>query len=541
MKDHDQTICLSMIVKNEAPVIGRCLASVLPIIDYWVIVDTGSSDATREIVTECLQGVPGQLMERPWVDFAHNRNEALEYCRGHAAYIFILDADEILSLPQGFQMPTLTADAYHVEVCYDPYIYFRKQLVRGSLSCRYHGVLHEYLDSDQPHTEAVFPGLRILVQHDGARARDPKTYARDALVLEKALLEEPDNSRYAFYLAQSYRDAGDDELALRNYRRRAEMGGWDEEVWYSLYQIAQLKERSAKSWAEVREDYLTAFNFRPGRAGPLYRIGLHYKARKQHALAHLFFSRAMQIPFPSQDRLFVEQSIYDYLLPLEYAESCCEIGQAETAVAVTNHLLESASLSLELAGKVARCRRTALSFHQSSEPMNRLTAIIVADRTALNPSCLESVLAQEVFLSDVIVIANGSDLSQSHMHQRTAAPHLCIANFGAGFMLADRIRPFIENNSTPDDAFLLLFSPNCLADRRSLSRMVACLEKPDCLLVRESDQMPSDLAPHCGTLLFRSRLWTNAANFLSEMPVAEALLRSAGRGYSIPVSTGLIT
>ena len=42
-----QTICLNMIVRNEAPVIRRCLDSVMPIIDSWVIVDTGSTDGTQ--------------------------------------------------------------------------------------------------------------------------------------------------------------------------------------------------------------------------------------------------------------------------------------------------------------------------------------------------------------------------------------------------------------------------------------------------------------------------------------------------------------
>ena len=35
------TICLNMIVKNEAAVIGRCVDFALPFIDYWVVVDTG--------------------------------------------------------------------------------------------------------------------------------------------------------------------------------------------------------------------------------------------------------------------------------------------------------------------------------------------------------------------------------------------------------------------------------------------------------------------------------------------------------------------
>jgi len=66
-----------MIVRNEAHVIRRCLDSVMPLIDTWVIVDTGSTDGTQKIVREHLAAIPGELLERPWVNFAHNRTEAV--------------------------------------------------------------------------------------------------------------------------------------------------------------------------------------------------------------------------------------------------------------------------------------------------------------------------------------------------------------------------------------------------------------------------------------------------------------------------------
>ena len=72
-----KTICLNMIVKNESKAIRKLLESVKNIIDYWVIFDTGSTDGTQDIIREFLQDIPGELHERPWVDFAHNRNEAL--------------------------------------------------------------------------------------------------------------------------------------------------------------------------------------------------------------------------------------------------------------------------------------------------------------------------------------------------------------------------------------------------------------------------------------------------------------------------------
>jgi glycosyltransferase involved in cell wall biosynthesis len=354
------TICLNMIVRNEAPVIRRCLDSVLPFIDAWAIVDTGSTDGTQELIREHLAAIPGELFERPWVNFAHNRTEALQLAAGRADYILVIDADEILEHDGGFSMPALSADSYNVEVRYGGCTYLRKQLVKASLPWRYVGVVHEYLHCDDARGGAVLDGLRTIPRHDGSRARDPQTYRRDALLLENALLDEPDNARSVFYLAQSYRDADDPELAIRHYKRRVDMGGWPEEVWFSLYQIAVLRERLGHPWAEVMQDYLAAHQYQPDRAGSLYRIGMHYQGLRQHALSHVFFAQAMRIPLPKGNRLFVERALYDVLLPVEYSVACYYVGDHENAIEISNRLLRTGMLPPAAVDQVVRNRRFSL-------------------------------------------------------------------------------------------------------------------------------------------------------------------------------------
>jgi glycosyltransferase involved in cell wall biosynthesis len=225
-----QRICLSMIVKDEAHVIRRCLESVRPFIDAWVVVDTGSCDGTQELVRAALADLPGELVERPWVDFAHNRNQALELARPRADYLLFIDADETLEAGEGFAMPGLEADAYDLEVHYGGLAYTRRQLVRAALPWRFVGVLHEHLECGAAGPARLLAGLRTVPRHTGARARDRDTYRRDAEILARALEAEPDNGRYAFYLAQSWRDAGEPEKAVAAYRRRIAMGGWPDEV-----------------------------------------------------------------------------------------------------------------------------------------------------------------------------------------------------------------------------------------------------------------------------------------------------------------------
>jgi tetratricopeptide (TPR) repeat protein len=176
-------------------------------------------------------------------------------------------------------------------------------------------------------------------------------------VLEKALLDEPDNARYEFYLAQSYRDAGDPELAIRHYRRRVEMGGWAEEVFYALYQIARLKEQLGRPWEEVLQDHLAAYQFQAERVEPLYQIGMHYQHRREFHLAHLFLGRAVQLSFPQGNRLFVEKHLYDYLAALEYAVSCYWVGYHAEAIAVNDRLLAGGLLPKHHGDRVAQNRK----------------------------------------------------------------------------------------------------------------------------------------------------------------------------------------
>ena len=58
----------------------------------------------------------------------------------------------------------------------------------------------------------------------GARSADPNKFRKDAAIFDEALKREPENARYVYYLAQSWRDAGDFEKALAAYAHRASMG-----------------------------------------------------------------------------------------------------------------------------------------------------------------------------------------------------------------------------------------------------------------------------------------------------------------------------
>ena len=86
------TISLCMIVKNEEDVIGRCLASVSDLVDEINIVDTGSTDRTKEIV----KTYTDRIWDFEWVDdFALARNYSFQ--QATQEYVLWLDADDVLA------------------------------------------------------------------------------------------------------------------------------------------------------------------------------------------------------------------------------------------------------------------------------------------------------------------------------------------------------------------------------------------------------------------------------------------------------------
>lgn len=338
-------VCLSMIVKDEAHVIARCLASVRPHIDAWAICDTGSTDGTQALIRSLLADLPGELSERPWVDFAHNRNEALDLAARHGSHALVIDADELLEAPADFRWPHEPVDGVELEYVYPPdTAFFKPALIRLAAGWRWHGVLHETLMLPQANVRRI-AGAGIRTRADGARSRLPQAekYARDAAVLAAALAREPDNARYWFYYAQSLRDAGRHDEALAAYRRRVELGGWDQEVFYAAWQIGVALEHCAADDEAIVAAYLDAYERRPSRAEPLVALARRCRERGRHALARLFAERATALPMPD-DALFVDRATYRWRALDELALARYYTGDRDGAASTWRALLAGDAL-----------------------------------------------------------------------------------------------------------------------------------------------------------------------------------------------------
>lgn len=354
---------LVMMVRDEVRVIERCLQSVLPFIDTWVVVDTGSVDGTPEVVSEVLAGLPGQIAYRPWRDFGANRSEMMRMARGVADHLLLLDADMELAVAGEF--PELDRPAYMVRhsgrLRYDVV-----RAVGGDIAWRFTGRTHEVIVGPAPLVDVpLLEGVSILHHADGG-SRAHKLQ-RDRELLEYTLHEQPGNPRATFYLAQTYRDLADLSRAEEFYRRRSEQSTTDEESWYAAVQAADLRARhdADRGIAEL----LAAWDRRPTRAEPLYLAARHARRRGSHHLAAVLAEAGLALPVPT-DHLFVHLDVYDWGLRAERGFSRLGAGLLDTALEDFDAVLAQPSLDAETRGIIegARWRCLPADFEEVDEP-----------------------------------------------------------------------------------------------------------------------------------------------------------------------------
>jgi glycosyltransferase involved in cell wall biosynthesis len=330
-----------MIVRNEAHIVREVLDAVAPYISSWVIVDTGSDDGTQDLIRDHMAslGIPGELQEREWRNFGHNRTEALTLAQGRADYIWVMDADDIVVGKPDFT--GLDADIYWLR-CVDTNddTFWIPQLFRDGANVRWVGVTHEYAQWDDSCAGLRLEGeYHIADRHLGARNLDGKKMERDRDLLLAELERDPEDARSMFYLAQSYYCMGDFVNARKWYAKRVERGGWYEEVFFSLLRIAESMADLGRPWPDVQDAYLKAWEFQPSRAEPLYEIARHYRIEQRHRIGHLFARRAAQIPFPDDAALFIRADVYNWRAADEQAVCASWTGKQPEAFELCRRIL----------------------------------------------------------------------------------------------------------------------------------------------------------------------------------------------------------
>tara|TARA_B100000287_G_C20658992_1_gene789535 strand:+ start:10 stop:1251 length:1242 start_codon:yes stop_codon:yes gene_type:complete len=344
-----------MIVKDETHIIESCLESMSQYIDYWVICDTGSTDGTQDMIKDFFEkkGIPGELHEVPWEGFGKSRTRALGLCDGKADYAWMIDADDYVE--GDFQFPEpMNADGYSLKIQRGDFTWWRNQIFKTGISWGYEGVLHEYAACSGKKPEELNQARINGNYHIEARTMGNRNvgisavekYTKDADMLLDALTNpespnyEPKNSRYQFYLAQSYFDSQQFEKAETAYLDRANLGGWEEEVYYSMFRMAIISTILDRPWQEQSERYLQAWAYRPIRAEPLHQLARLHRSRGEPRQAYLYAKHAAELKIPEQDILFISEDVYRWMCVDEIGATAFYCHDFEQGAAACRYILD---------------------------------------------------------------------------------------------------------------------------------------------------------------------------------------------------------
>jgi len=348
-------LTLSMIVKNEAPNIERCLASCAPFIDYYVICDTGSTDNTKEIIKKFFdeKGIPGEIHDHEWSDFGTNRSKALELCLGKTQWALMIDADDFITGTLPVDKFDDNLDGYVVQIKRGEFKWLRAQIFNlGKKKWWYEEPLHEYAICEQPMNVGKLEGdYAWEVRTEGCRSRsvsnDIEKYTKDYYILKGYLEKDPNQPRKQFYAAQSAFDARMFEIAEKEYLKRIEQGGWHEEVFFSWMRVGMCREFQGKPVEQIADAFMMAFETAPNRVEPLYHLSCIYRKYNRPRNAFLIAHLGAHIPVPQNDILFVDNANYLWGIFDEIGTTAFYAGMPQLGMQCCQKLLNEPYLPAE--------------------------------------------------------------------------------------------------------------------------------------------------------------------------------------------------
>ena len=322
LNNKQPTLCLNMIVKNESKIIKRLLDSVLNIIDCYCICDTGSTDNTCQIITEYFnsKNINGKIVNEPFKNFCHNRNFALKSCLGMSDYVLLLDADMILEIKNFNKQILNTSDSFYILQGNDSFYYQNMRILKNNGLYKYVGVTHEYIDTPSNNVVNSFDKSSLFIRDVGDGGAKHDKFERDIKLLLDGIKEEPNNVRYYFYLANSYHDSGRFGEAINVYKKRIELGGWIEEVWYSYYRIG-LCFKNMDKMNDAIKYWMDGYEYYSERLEGLYEVLQYYRLNSKHKLGDIIYQIARKILDLNKNRehyLFLHNDIYTHKIYYEY-------------------------------------------------------------------------------------------------------------------------------------------------------------------------------------------------------------------------------
>lgn len=325
------TISLCMIVRNEEEVIDSCLDSVQDIADEIVVVDTGSTDCTKEIVSRYTD----KVYDFPWIDdFSAARNFA--FSQATKSYILWLDADDVilesdcnkfLELKKSLD-PSVDSVTMHYHLSKDENDQVisslrRNRLVKRSRNFKWIGAVHEYLEVNGSILNSDIAITHCKIYHDSNR--NLRIYERR---IENG---ESFSTRDLYYYANELMDHDKHEKAITYYQKFLDTKqGWIEDNIAACSKMADCYLALDDSEKYLQYIY-KSFDYDTPRAELCCRLGFYYLQMNQLKQAIFWYKIATELEQPADCWGTIQQACWTWLPHLQLCVCYDRIGNHDLA------------------------------------------------------------------------------------------------------------------------------------------------------------------------------------------------------------------
>ncbi len=331
-------VVLVLMVKNEGKIIRRMLETVKDHIDGFIILDTGSTDNTVDLMWNILHkemGKRGTIYQCPFHDFASNRSIVVQLAYNAGDWLLLFDADYKLvcndkqwrkNLAQWDAQPRIGQLLLFTE---GNMKYSRPHLVRGDVRWCYVARTHECLGVSKYNTgtrggdTATFHDLLIDHVSDGGSKHDK--VPRDIVFLMMDLLDDPESVRAHYYLGNSLVGIGMNVECIDTYHDGQNLMGWYEERYNATIETFNAMKNLNEPLARQMVNFLYSSNINAQRLELPTKFLRHLTSLRHSSwnVAHYKQSRGLHLAatlgsffthneYPSEQKLFVDANDHTF-------------------------------------------------------------------------------------------------------------------------------------------------------------------------------------------------------------------------------------
>lgn len=306
-------ISLCMIVKNEEKYIKMCLENAMKLVDEIIIVDTGSTDKTKDIIKE-FNNNNIKIIDYKWEnDFSKARNISLKNATGD--WILMLDADEkILCDPIKVRniLENSDADGYKIPLYnimnVDMIIYSAVyvKFIRNNKGYEYEGAIHEQINIPQMETDKYIIDSSICnIVHYGylnSVVKDKNKADRNLKILKNELKRNPKQPFVYYNIGVTYEVMGDYNKAIKYFFKCNDISRKEDPTGITTYEI-DMSKRIAECLVRLKKydecillvDNLLRDNCYEGFVDLEYIKGFCYYAQKKYAKAIPCYEKCIEM------------------------------------------------------------------------------------------------------------------------------------------------------------------------------------------------------------------------------------------------------